>query len=469
MAELGLIGAGVMGSALALNLAEKGHRVVLSDLDLARCEAAAARAVAEGLPGRIEPVANPRAMVRALARPRAVMILAPAGDPTEAVIADTAQYLERGDAIADLGNADFHDTRRRAGKIGDLGIGYLGIGVSGGAEGARHGPAMMAGGSAEAWDLLAPALESIAASYEGTPCCTFHGPDGAGHFIKTVHNGIEYADMEAIAETYGLMRDGLGMEAAAIGAQFTAWNDGPLASYLVEIAGTVAGITDAASGTPLLDVIDDRAGQKGTGRWSVIEALHLGAPASTLAAAVEARNGSARKDERLAFEAQYGAAPRPVTGLAPEDLEAALLATRLVGLAQGFAILSAASRTYGWGLAPAAVARNWRAGCIIRSVLLGEIAEAQDGAPDAPLLASPVLAAKLTEALPGLRRVLATALAAGHPVPGMAAALIHIDAMRTGRGTANMLQGLRDYFGSHGFERIGAPGKVAHGPWLDAG
>jgi 6-phosphogluconate dehydrogenase len=323
----------------------------------------------------------------------------------------------------------------------------------------------MGGGPKPAWDRVAPILTAIAANYEGTPCATWMGPDGAGHFVKTVHNGIEYADMQMIAEAYGVMRDGLGLAAPEIAAVFERWNSGPLKSYLIEITSIVARATDPATGLPVLDVILDRAGQKGTGRWTAIEALLLGAPATTIEAAVAARNLSSRLDERQEGAAPFGGGPARIRrdDALPNRLEQALLAGKIACYAQGFGLLAAASAEFRWSLPLAAVARVWRAGCIIRSAMLDDMAQALDaGATN--LMFAPPFAERMRASHGALRAVVAEAALAGIPTPALAAALGYFDMIRSARSTANLLQAQRDYFGAHGFERIDDPG-THHGPW----
>jgi 6-phosphogluconate dehydrogenase len=460
-ADIGLVGLGTMGAALSLNIAEKGFPIAVFN----RTAGVAERLVAEagGLAPRIIATDSLEALVKAIAAPRAIILMVPAGDPADAMIAALRPLLDKDDMIIDAGNANFHDTRRRSAEAESQGVPYLGIGVSGGEEGARHGPSIMGGGPRAAWDRVAPVLEAIAARFEGVPCATWMGPDGAGHFVKTVHNGIEYADMQMIAEVYGILRDGLGMTPNAIAEMFGRWNDGPLRSYLVEITATVCRATDPETGRPLVEVILDRAGQKGTGRWSAIEAQHLGAPATAIEAAVAARNVSARLDERRAGAALFEP-PRQPVDLPVETLEAALLAGKIACYAQGFGILAAASETFGWGLPLDGIARVWRAGCIIRSALLDEMAQALAASPGSNLMFAPAFAESLRGAIPGLRRTVAATAAAGLPVPALAAGLGYFEMMRTERSTANLLQAQRDFFGLHGFERVDRPG-AHHGPW----
>ena len=339
------------------------------------------------------------------------------------------------------------------------------MGVSGGEEGARHGPSIMVGGTPEAYAEIAEVVQAIAATYQGAACAAHLGPDGAGHFVKTVHNGIEYADMQMIAEIYGLLR-AAGRAPAEIGALFAQWDKGPLHSYLVDITGQVLAATDPETGQPMVDVILDRAGQKGTGRWTLIEALRLGQSASTIEAAVGARSWSAALALRKVGAERLPAAAEP-SGAVPEgDLAAALLAARIIGYSQGFSLLAAASDEFDWGLDLARTAEIWRAGCIIRSALLDDIATAFRGElPGASLMLAPEFSDRLADTLPALRRVVAQAVQSGQPAPALAAALGYYDSMRQARGTAALIQAQRDFFGAHGFERTDRDGAGFHGPW----
>jgi len=465
--QIGLVGLGTMGAALALNIAEKGFAISVFNRTGSVTDAFAAGA--GPLFERITPTATLEALVASIAVPRAIILMVPAGEAVDAMIAALRPLLGPDDLIIDAGNANFRDTRRRAVEASEAGLPFLGIGVSGGEEGARHGPSIMGGGDRAAWDRVAPVLEAISAKFEGAPCATYMGTDGAGHFVKTVHNGIEYADMQMIAEVYGILRDGLGMDAASIGKVFAGWNEGPLRSYLVEISAEVAKTIDPETGAPLLDVILDSAGQKGTGRWTAIEALHLAAPASAIEAAVTARVLSSRMDERRAGEAVFGPAPRRMeddTGLVGR-LEQALLAGKIACYAQGFGLLEAASDEYGWDLPMDGAARVWRAGCIIRSSMLDDMATALSEHPGENLMFAPRFAERMKSSHDALRGVVATAALSGAPVPALSAGLAYFDMMRTARSTANMLQGQRDFFGRHSFGRTDRPGSF-HGPWADA-
>lgn len=462
LAEIGLIGLGTMGAALAANIAEKGFRIAVWN----RTTAVTHRFAAEAgtLAPMIVPTESLADLVAALRPPRAIILMVPAGQAVDDQIAALRPLLDPTDLIIDAGNANFHDTDRRDAEM--AGYRFLGLGVSGGEEGARHGPSIMGGGARTDWDRVAPILTAIAAQYEGTPCATWMGPAGAGHFVKAVHNGIEYADMQMIAEAYGVLRDGLGMPAAAIGTVFDQWNTGVLKSYLIQISAAVAAATDPGTGAAMLDVILDRAGQKGTGRWTVIEAQHLSAPIPVIEAAVTARNASARLPERLAGEALFGPAPTalPKGALSLQTLESALIAGKILCYAQGFGMMTEAAKSFGWALPMADIARVWREGCIIRSDMLNDMADALTSHPDRNLMLAPFFADHLRAHVPGLRQVVAQGALNGLPVPALGAGLAWFDMMRTARSTANMIQAQRDFFGAHGFDRLdGLP--IHHGPW----
>jgi 6-phosphogluconate dehydrogenase len=458
--QVGLVGLGTMGAALALNIAEKGFPIAVWNRTASVTQAF--HAGAGELAGRIVPTDTLADLVAAIAPPRSIILMVPAGKAVDDMLAALAPHLATDDLVIDAGNANFHDTNRRA--AAGLPFRFMGIGVSGGEEGARHGPAIMAGGSAEDWERMAPVFRAIAAKAEdGTPCADHMGETGAGHFVKAVHNGIEYADMQMIAETYGVMRDGLGMGAADIAAVFARWNEGVLRSYLVEISAAVAGAVDPVKGGPLLDRIVDAAGQKGTGRWTAIEAQNLGTPIPVIEAAVMARNVSSRRGERAAGEALYGPAPSRADVLL-DDLEQALIAGKILCYAQGFAMMTAAAGEFGWALDMPAIARVWRAGCIIRSAMLNDMAEALAQDPARNLMLAPFFADLLRQTTPALRRVVAAGALHGLGLPALSSGLAWFDLMRTARGTANMIQGQRDFFGLHGFQRLDGLDHP-HGPW----
>ncbi len=462
---IGLVGLGTMGASLALNIAENRFPIAVWN----RTTETTHRFLAEAgaLAKNITATETLADLVAAIRPPRAIILMVPAGKAVDDQIAALVPHLAPDDLIIDAGNAEFHDTDRRSAAAKAAGTyRFLGMGVSGGEEGARHGPSIMGGGEKADWDRVKPILEAISAKYDGTPCATWMGIDGAGHFVKAVHNGIEYADMQMIAEVYGVMRDGLGMEPAVIAAVFAGWNKGPLQSYLIEISAAVAAATDPLTGRPLLDVILDKAGQKGTGRWTAIEAQHLAAPIPVIEAAVMARNVSSRLDERRAGEAVFGPGPHPVMsgGLTVDALEQALIAGKILCYAQGFGLITAASAAFGWALPLPGIAKVWRAGCIIRSTMLNDMAEALAAHPDQNLMLAPAFAERLKASHDALRGAVAAGALTGLPLPALSAGLAWFDMMRTGRSTANMIQGQRDFFGAHGFDRT--DGKDAHhGPW----
>jgi len=458
-ARIGLIGLGTMGAALASNIAEKGFDIAVFNrtTQVTRDFVAGAESLAD----RITPTESLEDLVDALARPRAIILMVPAGDAVDEQIDALRPLLDTDDLIIDCGNALFHDTDRRvsAGKGP-----FIGAGVSGGEEGARHGPSIMGGGDPEHWARVEDIMTAIAAKHEGDPCAALMGPGGAGHFVKMVHNGIEYADMQMIAEVYGILRDGHGMDYDAIADIFDAWNKGQLESYLIEISGIVARARDVETDAPLLSVIVDAAGQKGTGRWTAIESQHRLAPVPAIEAAVVARNLSSRLDERARGQDIFGTAPQPFDGLDHKTLEQGLIAGKILCYAQGFEMLSAATRDFGWDLPMARIAQIWRQGCIIRSSMLDDMASALDAAPGTNLMFTDHFAAILKQTHGALRQVVSQATLNGHPVPALASNLAYFDAMRTARGTADMIQGQRDHFGLHGFVHVNGK-EDQHGPW----
>ena len=464
-AEIGLIGLGVMGSNLALNIAEKGNRIAVFNRTVERT--AEFHAEAGSLASQIVPCKTIEEFVAAIRPPRPIIIMIKAGDAVDQQMAHLQPFLSGGDIMIDAGNANFRDTMRRFEALKDSGLTFIGMGVSGGEEGARHGPSIMVGGTPESYARVEKVLTSIAAKFDNDPCCAWLGNNGAGHFVKTIHNGIEYADMQMIAEIYGILRDGQGMGTKDIGQVFGAWNKGRLNSYLIEISEKVLGADDPLTGTPIVDLILDKAGQKGTGKWSVIEAQQMGIPATAIEAAVAARSISSMKTEREAAQKIFGVntASIPKSDAFTKDLELALFAAKIGAYAQGFAVMAEASREFGWNLPMPTIARIWRAGCIIRSQFLDEITTAFTANPDvANLIVTPAFSAMVKESIPSLRRVVAAAIGAGLPVPALASALGYFDAYAQARGTANLIQAQRDFFGAHGFDRI--DGKdVHHGPW----
>ena len=463
-ATLGLYGLGTMGSALALNILDNGFGLHVSNRSSDAVADFVDEAAGENLGSDVHGADSLESMVDAMPTPRAIILMVPSGNPVDNTIETLIPLLQKGDTIIDAGNSDFRDTIRRTKDVEANGLTYIGMGVSGGEDGARHGPSIMVGGTPAAWDAVRPVIEAIAAKFEGEPCADHLGPDGAGHFVKTVHNGIEYADMELIAETYGLMRYGRGQSPREVGDVFERWNSGKLDSYLVEITAKVLQATDIETGEPAVDVILDAAGQKGTGRWTAIEAIRMGQSANVIEAAVAARAWSAEGEER-AIGAEVFGGTRDALDLSDDDLEAALLAGRIVSYAQGFRILAAASHEFDWSIDYARTAEVWRAGCIIRSALLDDIATAFRGdLPKGELIFADAFAQMLRTALPSLRRVVAAATLAGHPIPALASALAFLDTMRVARGTTDVIQAQRDFFGRHGFVRLDGR-KDQHGPW----
>jgi 6-phosphogluconate dehydrogenase len=464
-AEIGLIGLGVMGQNLALNIADHGFAIAVYNRTAARTEAFAASE--EARTRRVVPCATLEDLARALRSPRALILMVKAGTATDEQIEALLPLLEPGDIVIDGGNAHYEDTIRRERALAARGLRLLGTGISGGEEGARHGPSIMAGGALEAYARVGPVLEAIAAKVDGAPCCAHVGPDGAGHFVKTIHNGIEYADMQLIAETYALMKDGLGLGHPEMRAAFAAWNRGDLGSYLIEITADILGKRDPETGAPMVDVILDRAGQKGTGGWAVAAALDLGVPTPTIAEAVAARSLSAAKDERVDAATHLGgpAADPPGTALDLDTLRDALLAAKIAAYAQGFALMAAASREHGWGLDLGTIAATWRGGCIIRARFLDWIKDAYEREPAlANLMLSPRFVAALARTQRSLRAAVALAAHRGVAAPGLGSALAYYDGYRSARLPANLIQAQRDYFGAHTYERVDRPGRF-HSDW----
>ncbi len=459
--QLGLLGLGVMGANLCRNLLDHGYRVDGFDYDPGKGEAIAAEGRA-GFRHRIEL----DTLVAGLEPPRCLLLMVPAGAAVDEAMANLTARLSPGDIIVDLGNSHYRDSERRLAAAAAHELRFVGCGISGGAAGARHGPALMPGGDAAAWPLLRDVLETIAARFDDEPCVSWIGPGGAGHFVKTVHNGIEYADMQLIAETWHLAGAALGLEHDAIGRLFETWNRGPLESYLVQITAIILQ-TREADGGHLVDRIVDRAGQKGTGAWSSLASFDYAVPATLLAESVYARMLSARKDQRLRVAAQYPARQLNTTAsTTAEALEQALYAAKILAYAQGFELLQQASREHGWGLKPAAIAAGWRAGCVIRGALLRPAMDALTVDPDRHLVEAGVFRDALAAADGALREVVGLGVARGIPLPAFGAALTYLDAIRSETLPASLIQAQRDFFGSHGFERTdGEPGELHHFDW----
>ena len=463
--SLGLIGLGVMGENLALNFERHGFSVCGFDLDAGKRQQFAQRT--QGLQASVAD--DLAALVTCLQTPRRILLMVPAGAAVDAVLADLRPLLSSGDVLIDGGNTLYTDTARRIKALEDSGILYVGSGVSGGEEGALRGPALMPGGTPEAWPLVAPMLQAIAAKAEdGQPCCDWMGPGGAGHFVKMVHNGIEYADMQMICEAWWLMKHLLGMAPAQCSAVFREWNKGELESYLIGITADILATQDPETGDALVNLILDTAEQKGTGKWTSQVALDLGVTAPTIADAVFARTVSALKTERVAASAVLtGPTPQASQDAATllSQIRHALLVAKVCAYAQGFALMRAADREYSWGLSFARIASVWRAGCIIRARLLGDMRRAFDVNPDIPnLLVDPHFAGLMASAQQDLREVVARAALQGVAVPAFMSALSYYDAYRSATLPANLLQAQRDYFGAHTYQRTDRPGKF-HTLW----
>ncbi|MDO5025513.1 MAG: NADP-dependent phosphogluconate dehydrogenase [Trueperella sp.] len=466
-ADIGVVGTGVMGASLARNLARHGHKVAIYDLDP---EKARRLATAYESEGTLLPAADITDFVAKLDTPRVALLLVPAGAPTDAAIDQLAAEFTPGDIVVDMGNSFYQDTRRREAALREKGLHFVGCGTSGGEEGALLGPSLMPGGSPASYDRLGPMFESIAAhADDGAPCCTYIGPDGAGHYVKMVHNGIEYADMQLIAEAYQVMRHGLGMTPAEISAVFRDWNTTELNSYLIEVTAEVLAQVDAETDKPFIDIISDVAGQKGTGAWTVQDALTLATPVTVISEATMARGVSAAAAARKLAAATFAAPTKEITGAAQsefvESLRQALFAAKVISYTQGFMQLQAASAEYDWNLDFSALARIWRAGCIIRAQFLDQISDAYQAQPDLELLAADdYFADALRNAEQPWRQVVTAAIGAGIPVPALAAALNFFDAIRTDRLPTAVVQGQRDFFGAHTYRRIDRDG-VFHTLW----
>ena len=473
LSDIGVVGLAVMGENLTRNLLRHGFAVSVYDINQSLTDHFMATYGA-GQP--VTAAASLEDFLATLARPRKVLLLIRAGDPVDQMITRLLPLLEPGDCIIDCGNSHYPDTARRCRQVEAAGMLYVGSGISGGGEGALRGPSLMPGGSPAAWPLIQPMFQSICAQVDGEPCCQWVGQGGAGHFVKMVHNGIEYGDMQLICEAYSLMRDYLGMTAGEMSEVFARWNHGRLESYLIEITADILSRRDT-DGAPLVEHILDTAGQKGTGKWATIAALDEGIPLTLISEAVFSRCLSARKEQRVAAAGILGGETGRFTGTAAEreaflnDLEAALYASKIVSYAQGYSLMMAAGAENGWDLNLGGIALMWRGGCIIRSAFLGQIKAAFDADPQLPgLMTAPGFAGALREAAPAWRRVCAAALTAGVPAPAFCSALSYFDGYRCARLPANLLQAQRDYFGGHTYERVDAPrGEFFHTDWQGSG
>lgn len=471
LSDIGLIGLAVMGENLVLNMESKGFQVSVYNRSTDKVDAFLAdRAKGKKIMGTY----SVEEFVKSLERPRKVMMMIKAGAAVDQTIESVLPYLEPGDIIIDGGNTHFPDTNRRVAYVESKGFHYIGAGVSGGEEGALLGPSIMPGGSVKAWPVVKPIFQSIAAKVEdGTPCCDWVGENGAGHFVKMVHNGIEYGDMQMITEVYHIMKELLGMSADEMHQVFKEWNNGDLDSYLIEITRDILAYKDT-DGTPLVDKILDTAGQKGTGKWTGVVALDLGIPLTLIGEAVFARCLSAIKDERVAASKVLSGPAVAFAGDKKQfidDLKQALYASKIISYAQGYELMRAAAAEYGWQLNYGGIALMWRGGCIIRSAFLGKIKEAFDKQPNLNnLLLDPFFNEKVTLAQAGWRRVIAAATLNGIPAPAMSSALTYFDGYRSERLPANLLQAQRDYFGAHTYERIDRPrGEFFHTNWTGRG
>lgn len=468
LAQIGVVGLAVMGSNIARNFARHDYTVAVYNRSTEKTDAFMAE---YGKDGDFIPSTTIKEFVASLERPRRALIMVQAGEATDAVIAQLADAMDKGDIIIDGGNSLFTDTIRREADMSARGLHFVGAGISGGEEGALNGPSIMPGGPAESYESLGPLLESIAAHVDDVPCCTHIGPNGAGHFVKMVHNGIEYADMQVIGEAYHLLRYAAHMTPAEIAEVFREWNTGDLDSYLVEITAEVLSQVDAETGKPLIDVIVDQAGQKGTGRWTVKAALDLGIPTTGIGEAVFARALSGAADQRAATEGQL-----PTGDIADgvsdderpefiEDVRRALYASKLVAYAQGFDEIKAGSEEYGWNIDPRDLATIWRDGCIIRAKFLNRIVDAYDTNPDVEsLLLDPYFKNEMGDLINSWRRVVIAATQTGLPIPVFASSLSYYDSLRADRLPAALIQSQRDYFGAHTYQRVDKPGTF-HTQW----
>ncbi|ACZ30908.1 6-phosphogluconate dehydrogenase, decarboxylating [Xylanimonas cellulosilytica DSM 15894] len=465
-AQIGVTGLAVMGRNLARNFARHGYTVAVHNRSYAKTQSLIEEAGHEGTFVPSESMAD---FVASLERPRKVVVMVKAGGPTDAVIEELVPLLEEGDIVIDAGNAHFPDTVRREKALRAKGLHFVGTGVSGGEEGALNGPSIMPGGTAESYQWLGPILEDISAKVDGVPCCTYVGPDGAGHFVKMVHNGIEYADMQLIAEAYDLIRQATGASAAEIGTTFEQWNAGDLESFLIEITADVLQHVDAETGNAFVDVVLDQAEQKGTGRWTVQNGLDLGVPITGIAEATFARALSGSVPQREAGRAALTAAAEPWAVADKEafveDVRLALYASKVVAYSQGFDQIAAASAENDWKIDRGAMARIWRGGCIIRARFLNRITEAYERNPELPLLlADPYFADAVAQGVAAWRRIVAAAATHGVPVPAFSSSLAYYDGVRAERLPAALIQAQRDFFGAHTYRRVDKDGTF-HTEW----
>jgi 6-phosphogluconate dehydrogenase len=466
LAQFGVIGLGVMGQNLALNIEDHGQSVAVWNLE----PDWVGRFVSANQGRQIVGNTDLAQFVRSLERPRRMLMMIMAGDPVDQMLERLAPLLEEGDIVIDGGNSFFKDTQRREAAMRARGLNFFGMGVSGGEEGARNGPSLMPGGDPDAYKHMQQTLESIAAKTSSGPCVTYVGADGAGHFVKMVHNGIEYGDMQLIAEAYDLLRHALGLSAPQIAEVFDQWNRGPLASYLIEISAEILTAIDPETHKPLVDVILDKAGQKGTGKWTAQIALDLGVPIPTISAALDARSLSAMKEQRMAASAQYNRTPGRYAGDPAELIAAisdALYASKICSYAQGMSLIAAGAREWNWKIDLREMARIWKGGCIIRALLLDPIMQAFDRRPALPsLLLDSDFQARITAAAPAWRKVVGVAASLGIPAPAFSASLAYFDACTAALLPQNLTQAQRDFFGAHTYQRADRPeAGFVHSDW----
>lgn len=462
-ADIAVVGLGVMGANLALNLADSGNKVAVYNRTYSLTEKFAHGEAADK---DITPTGSYFELTQKLASPRVVLLMVSAGAAVDSVIGELVPLLDEGDIIIDGGNSRYTDTARRYEELSEQNIRFIGMGVSGGEEGARYGPSLMPGGDPEAWPHVEEMLKGIAAvAPDGKPCADWLGPGGTGHFVKMVHNGIEYGDMQVIAEAYDLMRRGLEMPAADIGKVFADWNTGRLESFLIEITSEILEVTE--DGEPLLDKVLDAAAQKGTGAWTVVSSMELAEPTTLVAEAVYARIVSSEPERRQRVSDIFGGSTEPLEDVTVDDIETSLYASKIISYAQGFRLLDRASEENDWDLDLGLVASLWRAGCIIRARFLEDITDAYRDDPDLPeLIEQSFFADALTEAQTSWRKVVRSAIEAGIPAPAYSTALAYFDGMRSERLPANLIQAQRDFFGAHTFERADKPrGEHFHHEW----
>jgi len=468
-AQFGMIGLGVMGENLALNIEEHGFPVAVWNLEPEKVD----EFVTKNRDKKVTGTKTFADFTKALQRPRRIMMMIKAGSPVDQTIEKISPYLEEGDVIIDGGNSWFKDTQERTKRLESKRLHFVGSGVSGGEEGARYGPSLMPGGSEQSWRAIQPVFEAIAAKSDSGPCVTHVGPDGAGHFVKMVHNGIEYGDMQLIAEAYELLRKGIGASASELADIFDQWNRGPLESFLIEITAHIFRVKDRESGGPLVEKVLDKAGQKGTGKWTAQVALDLAVAIPTIAAAIDARVLSSMKDERMQAWKILGATPLALTTKIDRkqfiaDVQEALYASKICSYAQGMALIQAGSAEWKWNIDMREMARIWKAGCIIRAKFLDSIMRAYEEKPDLPnLLLAKEFSARVKQSEGAWRRAVSFAQSSGMAVPAMSASLAYFDAYRSAELPQNLTQAQRDYFGAHTYQRNdkGGDAPFVHTDW----